>query len=129
MNFEEAIKNYLDGYAKGSPEFAVKYSNEKKTIEGCCNYIVEEARKQQKDRCTVMTDDAVYQLARHYYEEDDETLGINNKGTTEAKTQVKVQFSESSEKPPVEAKKPPKPKKEEKKDYEQVNMFDFLGEA
>lgn len=129
MNFEEAIKQYIDGYASKDPAFFEKYRQKNKSIKGCCNYIISEAQKQQQNRCAVISDDQVFQWARHYFEEDDETLGINERATTQAETQVKVEYNNSSEKPPVEAKKPPKQKKEVKKDYEQVDMFAFLGEA
>lgn len=68
--FEKIIKKYLDHYANESPEFKSAYSKENKTIEKCCSYIVSEMRKHASDNNIAATDDEVYYLARHYYEED-----------------------------------------------------------
>ena len=64
--FAEAIKSYLDRRAADDPQFAESYANPKKNIIECCDYIVSEVRKQNR---TAMTDDEVYGLAVHYYDE------------------------------------------------------------
>lgn len=66
--FAEAIKSYLDRRAADDPQFAESYANPKKNIIECCDYIVSEVRKQNR---TAMTDDEVYGLAVHYYDEAD----------------------------------------------------------
>ena len=65
--FTQTIKNYLDNFANENPLFAEKYKNEKKSINECCGYICEEVRKMGVKG---LTDDEVYYLARHYYEEE-----------------------------------------------------------
>ncbi|EOZ2853500.1 PcfK-like family protein [Listeria monocytogenes] len=65
--FYDAIKEYLDTYAKSNPQFAEKYSNPKKSIEKCCEFIVSEV---QKMNVKGLDDGEVYYLARHYYEEE-----------------------------------------------------------
>lgn len=66
--FAEAIKSYLDRRASEDKMFAESYANPKKSIAECCDFIVSEVRKQNR---TVMTDDEVYGLAVHYYDEAD----------------------------------------------------------
>lgn len=66
--FAEAIKSYLDRRAAEDPQFAKSYANSKKSIAECCDYIVSEVRRQNR---TAMTDDEVYGLAVHYYDELD----------------------------------------------------------
>lgn len=66
--FAEAIKSYLDRRASEDKMFAESYANPKKSIAKCCDYIVSEVKRQNR---TAMTDDEVYGLAVHYYDEAD----------------------------------------------------------
>lgn len=66
--FAEAIKSYLDRRASEDKMFAESYANPKKSIGECCDYIVSEVKRQNR---TAMTDDEVYGLAVHYYDEAD----------------------------------------------------------
>ena len=67
-NFIKTIKEYLDNFASKNKLFKEKYSNPNKNINECCGYIVEEVRKMNVEG---LTDEEVYYLARHYYEEED----------------------------------------------------------
>nr|DAW63966.1 MAG TPA: PcfK-like protein [Caudoviricetes sp.] len=69
--FESAIKEYLDARAKEDVKFAEKYSNEKKSIEECCRFILGEMRKKAKSGMYGATDAEVFGLAVHYYDEED----------------------------------------------------------
>lgn len=73
-NFQQAIKAYLDKRAEEDPLFAPKYANEKKSIDECCSYIMGEARKRGNSVC--MTDEEVFGLAVHYY--DEENIKVNH---------------------------------------------------
>lgn len=64
-----AIKSYLDNRAAADELFAASYSKPNKSIDECFRYILGEARKRGASVC--MTDDEVYGLAVHYYDEDD----------------------------------------------------------
>lgn len=66
-DFEKAIKDYLDSFAKASLEFYLKYTNPDKTIDECCEYIIGEVQSSGRN---AFTDDEVFYLARHYYEEE-----------------------------------------------------------
>lgn len=70
-HFENAIKEYLDARAKEDVKFAEKYSNEKKSIEECCRFILGEMRKKATSGMYGATDAEVFGLAVHYYDEED----------------------------------------------------------
>lgn len=70
---KDAIKNYLDARAASDPLFATSYAKPKKSIDECFNYILNEARKRGTSVC--LTDDEVFGLAVHYYDEDDIKVG------------------------------------------------------
>ena len=67
---ETAIKNYLDNRAKTDELFAAKYANPKKSIDECCKYITGEAYAKAKNGCAVISDEEVYGMAVHYYDEE-----------------------------------------------------------
>lgn len=64
----DVIKAYLDRRASEDPQFATSYAKPSKSIDECWRYIVGEARKRGTSVC--MTDDEVFGLAVHYYDED-----------------------------------------------------------
>ena len=68
-SFKQAIKAYLDKRAEEDSLFAPKYANEKKNIDECCSYIMGEARK--RGNAVAISDEEVYGMAVHYYDEDD----------------------------------------------------------
>lgn len=67
--FEKAIKAFLDDQAAKDPAFAEKYRSEKKNIEDCCKFIISEVKKSAKGKDAACTDEYVYGLAMHYYDE------------------------------------------------------------
>lgn len=76
-NMVSAITNYL--YTR--PDMLSKLANPKKSIEGCCNYIIDRmkqiAKKQRHGASAVglfQEDSIVYGMAVHYYDETDEAL-------------------------------------------------------
>lgn len=67
-HFKQAIKQYLDHRAQSDPLFAASYAKDGKTIDGCISYIYQTVRKMKRQG---FTDDEVYNMAVHYYDEDD----------------------------------------------------------
>ena len=67
--FQETIKAYLDKRAQEDALFAEHYARAGKSIEKCCNYILNQARK-KGGNVVAIPDDEVYGLAVHYYDED-----------------------------------------------------------
>lgn len=68
--FEKAIKAFLDDKAEKDPVFAEKYNSEKKNIADCCKFIIAEVKKSCKGKEAACTDEYVYGLAMHYYDEE-----------------------------------------------------------
>lgn len=66
---KDAIKAYLDNRAVNDPQFALAYAKKNKSINRCFDYIMGEASKRGSAVC--MTDEEVFGLAVHYYDEDD----------------------------------------------------------
>ena len=67
---EEIIKKYLEERAAEDLNIAANLQKKTKSIERCCKYITEQARKQQKNGVAVIDDDVVFGWAIHYYDED-----------------------------------------------------------
>ena len=70
--FKDTIQEYLDKRVANDELFAKKYSNEKKNINDCCNYILNEV---QRSGINGYTDDEVYSMVIHYYEEENVEIG------------------------------------------------------
>lgn len=68
--FEKAIKAFLDDKAEKDEAFAEKYRSEKKNITDCCKFIIAEVKKSCKGNEAACTDQYVYGLAMHYYDEE-----------------------------------------------------------
>lgn len=90
--FKEAIKVYLDDRAKADELFAKSYAKPGKSIDECCNYILGEAKKQ--GNTVAMSDEEVYGMAVHYYDEDDIKI---NKLPANARASVSVPASKAVE--------------------------------
>ena len=71
-NFIEAIRHYLDSRAESDNLFAIRYADPSKSVEECCQYILNDVKRQG---VSVMTNDEVYSLATHYFDGD-----VNEKG-------------------------------------------------
>ena len=83
-DFKEIIKQHLEKMAVVDKSFAEKFANKEKSIEKCCDYIVNQARKQAVESAAVVQDDVVFGWAAHYYQETNEDLA--NEGKEKTKT-------------------------------------------
>lgn len=63
----DRIRQYLDDRANTDPLFAEAYHKPGKSIEGCMGFICNQVRQSRK---TMLTDDEVFGMAVHYYDED-----------------------------------------------------------
>lgn len=66
--FKKVIKGYLDSKAANDDLFAVRYKNDGKSVDECCDYIIEQVKK---SGCNGFADDEIFGMAIHYYDEDD----------------------------------------------------------
>lgn len=64
-----AIKAYLDKRAQEDTLFAATYAKPNKNIDECFNYIIGEISK--KGNAVYMSNETVFGMAVHYYDEDD----------------------------------------------------------
>lgn len=70
MNPKDRIKEYLDKMAENDELFAKTYAKENKSLDECFKFILSEAQK-KGGNAVCMTDEEVFGLAVHYYDEDD----------------------------------------------------------
>ncbi|QRO48505.1 PcfK-like family protein [Butyricimonas virosa] len=73
--FKLTIKAYLDERAKNDELFASSYTKENKNLDDCITFILNQARAIADEGGCGMTDDEVYSLAVHYYDEDNIEIG------------------------------------------------------
>jgi len=71
-HFKNTIKAYLDKRANDDILFAVTCAKANKNIDDCITYILNTV---QKSGCNGFTDDEVYSMAVHYYDEDSIEVG------------------------------------------------------
>ena len=74
-HFKQTIKAYLDERAQNDELFAVSYAKENKNLDDCVTFILNQAMAICKEGGCGMTDDEVYSLGVHYYDEDDIEVG------------------------------------------------------
>lgn len=148
QSFKDTIKAYLDQRAQSDPLFATSYQKEGKSIDECCNYIVQEVQKMQVNG---LADDEVFGLAVHYYDEDNlgeikavnckvvvnHTVELTEEEKAQARKDALAEFqkeevaklrSEKKETEEKEKKKAPaKPKPEAS--FNSPSLFDFGDEG
>lgn len=108
-SFEQAIKTYLDNRAKEDELFAKTYAKPNKSVEECCKYILQEARK--RGNAVAMADEEVYGMAVHYYDEDSikvEGKTPNCKVVHNQKTDKTFSESKPKAQEPVKTQEKPK---------------------
>jgi len=138
--FRRAIEKHLEDLAQSDPLFYVTYHKEGKNLDDCITFILNTVQKSGQQG---FTDEEVYSMAVHYYDEDKIDIGkpmdcfvvVNHKvelteqEKEEARQQairevVEAEKTRMTQRPKTEAKKP-EAKKEEVKEgkYEQAELF------
>ncbi|WP_289393267.1 PcfK-like family protein [uncultured Duncaniella sp.] len=134
--FNETIKAYLEEKAETDALFAVKFANPSKSVDECVTYILNSV---QKSGCCGFTDDEVFGMAIHYYEENEIEVGkpltncqvvVNHSVelTEEEKAQARQDaINQLRNEEMAKMRKPTQPKKatENKTQVEQPSLFDF----
>jgi len=77
--FKETIESFLANKAREDFLFNPKYNKENKNIDDCITYILNTVKK---SGCAGFTDDEVFSMAIHYYEEDN----VDMKGMEDLKS-------------------------------------------
>lgn len=71
-HFKQTIKAYLDERAKNDELFAVSYAKENKNMDDCVTFILNQVKR---SKCMGLTNEEVYSLAVHFFDEDDIEIG------------------------------------------------------
>lgn len=71
-HFKQTIKAYLDERAQNDELFAVSYAKESKSMDDCVTFILNQVKR---SGCMGLTDEEVYSLAVHFFDEDDIDVG------------------------------------------------------
>lgn len=71
-HFKDVIQNYLETRASYDELFAESFRKENKSIDECITYNLTEV---QRMGCAGLSDEEVYSLAVHYYDEDNIEMG------------------------------------------------------
>ncbi len=93
----------------------------KKTIKECFKYIKDQAQKKAIDGCCFMQDDEVYQLAQHFFLEDEIKTENNNNTVVEEKQEIKNDNDDNSKEENIEKKSKKEIAKE--KLYGDIDLF------
>lgn len=72
-HFKNTIKAYLDQRAETDVLFSLQYSKPEKNIDDCITYILNEVKK---SGCNGFADDEIYNMAVHFYDEDNIEIGM-----------------------------------------------------
>ena len=72
IHFQKEIQSYLEQRAEYDELFARSYRNPLKNIEDCVTYILNYV---QKSGCAGFSDDEIFGMAVHYYDEADIEVG------------------------------------------------------
>ncbi|MBN2786934.1 MAG: PcfK-like family protein [Paludibacteraceae bacterium] len=70
--FKKTVLDYLQNRAQTDALFAEKFNNQEKNIDDCITYIL---NKVQKSGCAGFTDDEIFNMAVHYYDEEKIEVG------------------------------------------------------
>jgi hypothetical protein len=103
-NFKSTIEEYLINRVVTDSLFRESFKKEGKNIDDCITYIL---NKVQKSGCNGFTDDEVFSMAVHYYDEDKIDIG-------KPITNARVVVNHTVETPKVERSEPAPAKPKEK---------------
>lgn len=70
--FKQTIQDYITDRSLADPLFADKVNRENKNIDDCIKYILKTV---QNSGCNGFTDNEIYSMAVHYYEEENVEIG------------------------------------------------------
>lgn len=92
--FKNTIQAHLNDVATKDPLFAQTLQKEGKNIDDCINYILNTV---QKSGCNGFADDEIYNMAIHYYDEDNIEVGKAISGKVVVNHHVEITEEEKAE--------------------------------
>lgn len=143
--FRDTIKAWLDGRAATDEFFARSYENPDKSFDACIDYILTTVKS---SGCNGFTDDEIFGMALHYYDEEDpgkiqhgisaqcvvnHRVELTEAEIAEAKQKALDKITEDEVKKEKEAKKRAAEKlrekaEEKRKQLEAEGQFSLFGE-
>ena len=132
-SFEDIIRDYLNKEAANDSAFAEKWNKRKaeddKAVEGCCAYIMAEAKKKAKNGCAVIEAAEVFGWAFHYIQEELKAPEKKQPARVTTSTPPKGNIGRTSAIEPIEMVKKDKPTAEpenpKKAVVEWPSLFNF----
>jgi len=123
MPFMTKVKAHLEEVAKKDKQFAESLKKENKSWTECEKYILQEVQKQAKgSRAVGCDDDDIYNLAIHYFDEDDITVGGAKPNVKVTHTEEKLDdFKKRTEKKRA-SKKSKKVEEDDTDEYEPLSL-------
>lgn len=136
--FKEVIKKYLDKLAERDELFAKTYAKKNKNLNDCVTYIMNTVSKiAEGGHMLGVTDEEVWNMATHYYDEDDidvgkdismkvvvnHTVQLTDEEKEEAKKQAKERLITSERDRLTSSRKKSTPAPSAKKDEPQQSIF------
>lgn len=123
MPFMTKVKAHLEEVAKKDKQFAESLKKENKSWTECEKYILQEVQKQAKgSRAVGCDDDDIYNLAIHYFDEDDITVGGTKPNVKVTHTEEKLDdFKKRTEKKRA-SKKSKKVEEDNTDEYEPLSL-------
>lgn len=124
--FDLHIQNHLTEYAAQDELFAKALANPKKTLDGCCAYIIDQVKKSKRN---AYTNDEIFGFARHYYDEADIKEVKRDTGVRIVSTGDDIATDAEKSAPVInQSSKPSKTKKAKPTPEElgQTSLFDSL---
>lgn len=122
--FQERIKEHLDEVAKKDKQFAKSYAKKNKSLAECEKYIIQEVRRQANGKNAVgCDDDEIYNLAIHYFDEDDIKVGGSTPKVEVVHTDENIKdFKKRTEKKRAAKKSEKVENKEDIDEYEPLSL-------
>jgi len=136
-HFKTTIQNHLNGLAANDELFAETLKKPNKNIDECITYIFNQVKA---SGCNGFADDEIYQMATHYYDEDDIKIGKSISGKVVVNHQVETPkielttediekakqkaINQAIEEEKAKLQKKKQPKKEVINVVEQASLFD-----
>lgn len=131
--FKKVIQSKMEEMANNDKLFAISYQKKNKNIDDCIRYILNTVKK---SGCCGFSDDEIFGMAAHYYDEDDIKVGGNvsckivTNHTVELSEEEKQQAKQKAIDIEIEQQrsklrivKSPKKTQEEKSVFTQQSLF------
>jgi hypothetical protein len=124
-DFAQAIVDGLSERMEKDEVLQEKIAEGKKSLKGCQDYLIKQARKQAVGECAAVRDDTLYDWAEAYYKDENIKDSPKKEPSKPVKKESQKPVVKRMEKKP-EIKKP-EPKKPKDEPDGQLSLFDMIS--